>query len=209
MNIIRKDDFFMKKFLLSCLLCYIAICCVACAFSKPPPIVKEEAAEPAYDVSIQEDPVDTATEVPQNAFPAFFALDIYGEPIDSDIFADYDLTMLNIWGTFCGPCIMEMPDLGELAADMPADTQLLGLVGDALNQENIELAQVIAEDTGALYQHIVPDNSLFDFLYREIVAFPTTLFIDSQGNIVGEPLIGALSRAQYEKELNKRLQLLP
>jgi thiol-disulfide isomerase/thioredoxin len=143
-----------------------------------------------------------------NAFPAFFATDIYGEPVDNSIFADSNLTMLNIWGTFCGPCIMEMPDLGAMAAAMPAGTQLVGLVGDALNEKNIELAQSIAEDAQAAFPHIVPDKALYDFLNREIVAYPTTLFIDSQGNMIGQPLIGAMNRALYEEELNNRLKKL-
>ena len=144
----------------------------------------------------------------QNVFPAFSAKDIYGAAVDNGIFADYELTMLNIWGTFCGPCIMEMPDLGELAAAMPAGTQLVGLVGDALNEENIELAQTIAESTGAAYLHIVPDLELYNFLRTDIVAYPTTLFIDKQGNMVGEPLIGAMDRARYEEALSKRLLML-
>jgi thiol-disulfide isomerase/thioredoxin len=144
----------------------------------------------------------------KKALPAFSARDIYGTAVDSSIFADYDLTMLNIWGTFCGPCIAEMPDLGKMATALPAGTQIVGLVGDALNEENIALAQTIAEETAAAYPHIVPDKALYDYLNREIAFYPTTLFIDNQGNLVGEPLIGAMSRAQYEEILEKRLQML-
>jgi thiol-disulfide isomerase/thioredoxin len=144
----------------------------------------------------------------RNVFPAFSAADIYGEPVDNSIFAACELTMLNVWGTFCGPCIMEMPDLGEMAAAMPEGTQLVGLVGDALNAEYIALAQSIAEDAQAAFTHVVPDKALYDFLNREIVAYPTTLFIDSRGNIVGAPVIGALNRALYEEELANRLKML-
>jgi len=116
--------------------------------------------------------------------------------------------MLNIWGTFCPPCIKEMPYLGEMAAEMPEGTQLLGLVVDALDEEYITLAQTIAESTGALYPHIVPDEALYDFLQRNITAVPTTIFIDNQGKIIGAPIMGAVSREKYEAELNKRLQTL-
>ena len=150
--------------------------------------------------------LEQAPPPPKTAFQAFSSVDIYGEAADSSIFADYDLTMLNIWGTFCGPCIMEMPYLGEMAADMPAGTQMVGLVSDAYDQETIKLAQDIAERTGAAYPHIVPDTVLFNFLGRSITAVPTTLFIDKDGNTVGEPIIGALTRALYEKELKKRLE---
>jgi thiol-disulfide isomerase/thioredoxin len=152
--------------------------------------------------------VEQAPPVPaksRNSLPDFSTQDIYGTALDSSIFADYDLTMLNIWGTFCGPCIMEMPYLGEMAAAMPAGTQMVGLVGDAIDQETIKMAQNIAEETGAIYPHIVPDKALGDFLNRNIQFFPTTLFIDNAGNIVGEPVVGAVSREKYEEELNKRL----
>jgi len=141
-----------------------------------------------------------------NVFPEFSASDIYGADIGSDIFAAYDLTMINVWGTFCDPCIMEMPYLAELAADMPPGTQLIGLVGDAVDKDTIELAQLIAEETGAAFPHIVPDKALFDYLNYYIVAYPTTLFIDTNGNIVGEQVIGAQNLDQYEEILDKRLK---
>ncbi|MCL1974643.1 MAG: TlpA family protein disulfide reductase [Firmicutes bacterium] len=144
----------------------------------------------------------------KNTFPTFTAQDIYGEAVESSIFADYDLTMFNIWGTFCGPCIAEMPDLGELAAAMPQGTQLVGLVGDAINANTIELAQTIVDSTGANYLHIVPDMVLLNYLQKNIMAYPTTLFIDSQGKLVGEPLIGAMSRKMYEDALSARLNML-
>ena len=162
------------------------------------------AQQPPADLPATEPAPATA----KNTFPAFSALDIYGDPVDSSIFADFDLTMLNIWGTFCPPCIKEMPYLGEMAAAMPEGTQLLGLVVDALDEEYITLAQTIAESTGALYPHIVPDEALYDFLQRNITAVPTTIFIDNQGKIIGAPIMGAVSREKYEAELNKRLQTL-
>ena len=47
----------------------------------------------------------------------FTAQDLEGNDVDDSIFDDYDVTMINVWGTFCGPCIQEMPDLGQLAED--------------------------------------------------------------------------------------------
>ena len=152
--------------------------------------------------------IELAPVVVKYNLPAFSAVDIYGAAVDNSIFADYDLTMLNIWGTFCGPCIVEMPDLGEMAADMPAGTQLVGLVGDAVDKATIELAQTIVQQTGAAFLHIVPDEALNNFMNRDISFFPTTLFIDSQGKTIGEPVIGGMSREKYEEELTKRLQTL-
>jgi len=173
----------------------------------PPPAAESEAPATLAPIAESKAPADLPSQ-DGPSLPAFSAQDIYGQAVDNSLFADHDLTMLNIWGTFCSPCIREMPDLGELAAAMPAGTQLMGLVGDALNEENIALAQSITQESGAAFTQIVPDQALFDFLNNNIVAYPTTLFIDSAGHIVGEPVIGMHSRAQYEAELQSRLNSL-
>ena len=48
-------------------------------------------------------------------FEDFTAQDLDGNTVDESIFADYEVTMVNLWGTFCGPCLQEMPDLGEIS----------------------------------------------------------------------------------------------
>ena len=62
--------------------------------------------------------------------PAFTAKDLQGNEVTEEIFAGKDLTVLNIWGTFCPPCIREMPELGEWARAMPENVQLIGLITD-------------------------------------------------------------------------------
>ena len=58
------------------------------------------------------------------SFSNFTAITLDGETVTQDIFQDHDLTMINIWATFCGPCLSEMPDLGEIHEEYNSDIKL-------------------------------------------------------------------------------------
>lgn len=135
----------------------------------------------------------------------FSTVDLNGRPVDNSIFAGHRLTMINIWATFCQPCIKELPDLQRMSQAMPEGTQLISIVGDVDSADSLELAQTIAGDKGVSFPSIVPDSSLREYLDNNMVAFPTTLFVDSQGRIVGEPIIGERDRSVYLEVLNDRL----
>ena len=143
----------------------------------------------------------------QGKFPTFEASDLNGEKISSDIFTRKKITVMNIWGTFCPPCIGEMPELGTWEKNFPDDAQLIGLVCDI---ETSDDAQTIAEAKNILKQadanflNIVPNKELLSYL-QKIDAVPTTIFIDSQGNILGEAIIGADVKS-YKKRLQELLK---
>lgn len=125
--------------------------------------------------------------------PSFSAKDLDGNTVTEDIFAGKDLTVVNIWGTFCNPCIAEMPELGEWAASMPDNVQIVGLIVDISGDEDTrhhDLAVEITKKAGAEFTHIIANADL-NALMQWIVGVPTTLFVDQEGNLVGEPVIGA------------------
>ena len=129
-----------------------------------------------------------------DAFPAFETVDLAGNTVTNEIFYGKDLTVINIWGTYCNPCIDEMPELAEWSESMPENVQLIGLVSD-LNSvddaETLELAQAICEATGAdVYTNLVA-NEDFTELLSGVVGTPTTFFVDNTGAIVGDPIVGA------------------
>lgn len=136
---------------------------------------------------------------------AFSAKDLNGKAVDNSIFAEHKLTMVNIWATFCRPCIKEMPDLQKMSQDMPEGTQLISIAGDVDDEEHLQLAQQIVKDKGVSFTSIVPDQSLKQYLDNNIVAYPTTIFVDSTGKIVGDPIIGERDISVYQKVLNDRL----
>ncbi len=94
---------------------------------------------------------------------SFTATELYGTKVDESILADYELTMVNVWATFCGPCLREMPDLGELAAEYESrGVRIVGMISDVLDSSgNIDATQVatardIVTQTQADYLHILP-----------------------------------------------------
>lgn len=149
---------------------------------------KEIALEPAENTSNEDNEEKEAAE----AFGDFTATDLEGNEVTQDIFADAELTMVNIWGTFCGPCLREMPDIGEIAGEY-ADKglQIIGIVIDVYNSDGtvsdsqIATAKEIVEKTKADYQHVIPS---LDMMYNQLAAIysiPETLFINKDGEIVG------------------------
>lgn len=126
-------------------------------------------------------------------FPSFTAADLNGNSVTESIFSEKDLTVLNIWGTFCGPCIGEMPELGEWAKEMPDNVQMLGLIIDINGEddtEHLDLAVDITQKAGADFTNLIA-NADFAPILRDVIGVPTTLFIDGDGKIVGDPIVGA------------------
>ncbi len=125
--------------------------------------------------------------------PTFTAKDLAGNTITDSIFSEKDLTVVNIWGTFCNPCVEEMPELGAWAKEMPENVQMVGLIVDINGDEDTEhqeLAVTITERAGAEFTQIIA-NEDFNDIMRWVTGVPTTLFIDKEGNIVGDPIVGA------------------
>lgn len=120
---------------------------------------------------------------------SFTAQTLTGETFTEKDLAGYDLTMINIWQTFCDPCIVEMPDLAELADTVPDRVQLVTWCLDAPGQE--DLAKEIQADAGFTKPTIVSGDGDLSELGRALMYTPTTVLVDSQGKMVGEPLIGA------------------
>lgn len=142
---------------------------------------------------------------------SFSTTDLDGNTVDQSVLADYDLTMVNVWATFCRPCIKEMPDLGELAQEYAdQNVQIVGLVSDVLNtdgtisEEQVQTARDIVEQTGANYLHLLPSQDLFGVL-GQISAVPTTFFVDSEGKQVGYAVISAQSKDKWVETIDAAL----
>ena len=137
--------------------------------------------------------------------PTFTATTITGETVTNEIFAAKKITVVNIWGTFCPPCIGEMPDLGEMARSLPDDAQIIGLVCDATEgSSEIQAALKITREAGADFVNIVPDEQLTKFM-ANVEAVPTTIFVNSRGEVVGKTIVGADVEG-YKDELAKLLK---
>ena len=142
---------------------------------------------------------------------SFTATDLEDNEVGQEILADYDLTLVNVWATFCGPCLREMPSLGELAAEyQPQGVNIIGIVSDTLTSEGeldedqVDLARDLVEETKAEYTHLLPSQDLFGLL-GQIYAVPTTFFVDSEGNQVGDTYMQSMSKEELSELIESHL----
>ena len=138
---------------------------------------------------------------------SFETTDLDGNPISSsELFAQNEITMINIWGTFCGPCINEMPELEQLNREYADQgVAIVGLLVDVTESDDSMLpdAQEIIEDTGVTYPSLKGWDGFEDQLPAPGV--PMTYFVDSSGKLVGEPVLGA-DVTLYRQTLDDLLQ---
>ena len=146
------------------------------------------------------------------SFANFGAMDLNGERRTAEIFADADLTMVNIWATYCTICLDEMPLLAELAQEnAEKGLQVIGVVTDVtdmsgeISSSQVELAKEIAEKTGADYPHLLLSEDLLQTEISQITGVPSTFFIDSQGEIVGSVILGGGSKEAWQAVIDERL----
>ena len=140
-------------------------------------------------------------------------MDIDGKEFSGKDFSDYDLTMVNVFATWCSPCVQEIPDLAEIQKEMKGKgVNIIGVVTDTVdqtgeNQEALEKAKLIRERSKAEYPFLIPDKSNFNGRLSGIQAFPETFFVDKKGQIVGETYSGSHNKKAWleiiEKELAK------
>lgn len=150
------------------------------------------------------DPADS-TSAPQIEFEC---IDLDGNTVTDGVFAQSRLTMVNVWATYCNPCLSEMPGLGELAAEYdPAEFQIIGIVSDVLEGDDQSLAESLVQQTGAAYPHLLLNQSVYTALLTDVVAVPTTFFINEDGEILGS-VLGAMQKSSWEETIDALLEQL-
>lgn len=132
--------------------------------------------------------------VSKTQFPEFSETDTEGNSITSNLFADYDATIVNFWNNGCGTCIAEMPELEEMYQEFKEqNVNLIGVGADSGESvEQLATAQKILEEKGVTYLNISPnpENDFCKEFISEITGYPTTYIVDKEGNIIGAPIIG-------------------
>ena len=142
----------------------------------------------------------------------FTASDLDGNEVTQSLFEGHPVTMVNVWATFCGPCLGEMPELGELHQEYAdQDFQIVGIVTDTLAQDGsisstqVELAKQIVQETGAEYTHLLPSEDLIASLLWQIDSVPTTIFVDETGALLGKGYLGARSKDAWKEIIEEKL----
>lgn len=124
---------------------------------------------------------------------AFTTQDITGTEYTESLFQDHDLTLVNVFATWCTPCVQEMPDLEKLSNTMKdQNVQVVGVLLDVLDEkseiddEMLERANLLAEQTGVTYPLLVPDSGYMNGMLTGVEAVPYTFFVDKDGNVLGD-----------------------
>lgn len=124
--------------------------------------------------------------------------DLNGNAYTNEMLKDYKLTMVNVFTTWCTPCINEIPDLEKLHQEMKEQgVSIVGVVLDAIDDEGkvdeqtVEKARLLAERTGVTYPFLIPDAGALNGRLNGIDAIPETFFVDQDGNIVGTEYVGS------------------
>lgn len=115
-----------------------------------------------------------------------------GQVITEDIFSEADITVVWIWGTYCGPCIAEMPDYAKFYQALPDNINLVGLLVDVYDgiDTNVSEAWEILSDAGAEFLNLRTSDDLYDIV-DNINYTPSALLVDSEGHIIGGIMDGA------------------
>ncbi len=145
----------------------------------------------------------------------FTTQDVNGNEYTQDMFKDYDLTLVNIFATWCTPCVAEMPELEKLYQQMKdKGVNVAGFVLDVLNekgeivQTDLERAQELVKRTGVTYPVLLPDSGYLNGRLTGIEAFPETFFVDKDGNVVGETYSGSGGLEDWLEVVEKELAAL-
>ena len=113
-----------------------------------------------------------------------------GETIDDSIISNNKLTMVNYWATWCGPCVGEIPDLQTISENY-ADKGF-SIIGVLVGDEDYDGARTFLSDNEVTYPVVLPEG-VFQTLASDIQAIPTTMFFDSNGQQVGDTVVGSKS----------------
>lgn len=138
---------------------------------------------------------------------SFEAAYLDGTPVTSaELFKDHDVTMINLWATWCGPCKRELPELAKLGDELAGkNCQLIGICLDAGEEGNAQLARSILDEAGVHYTNLIAPKDADDIFPFDSI--PASLFVDSEGRILTAPVIGAYVD-QYPVSIDEALKLV-
>lgn len=142
-------------------------------------------------------------------FPNFQTMDLDGNDVDESIFSQNAVTLVNFWFNECSPCISEIPALDALNQEMKEKGgAVLGINADGgSGEEGIAAAKEILKSLNATYQNIYFDGETdAGKLLASVQAFPTSLLIDRDGNVVGDPIVGSIEGEKMMQQVKERME---
>ena len=155
-------------------------------------------------------PAENGKPIEQNSnpFPAFEGKDLDGNPVKSDeLFSANAVTVVNFWFTTCNPCVGELSELDALNKELAEKGgALIGVNTFTLDGDETAISEAkdVLAKKGATYQNVYfnSDGEAGKFT-TNIFAYPTTYVVDRNGNIVGDPIVGAITEKKQAETLQK------
>ena len=144
-------------------------------------------------------------------FPAFEGKDLDGNTVKSDeLFSGNTVTVVNFWFTTCNPCVGELAELDALNKELAEKGgSLIGVNTFTLDGDEAAISEAkdVLAKKGATYQNVYFDSDGEAGKFTtNIFAYPTTYVIDRNGNIVGEPIVGAITEKKQAETLQKLIE---
>ena len=144
-------------------------------------------------------------------FPAFEGKDLDGNTVKSDeLFSANAVTVVNFWFTTCNPCVGELAELDALNKELTEKGgSLIGVNTFTLDGDEAAISEAkdVLAKKGATYQNVYFDSDGEAGKFTtNIFAYPTTYVVDRSGNIVGEPIVGAITEKKQAETLQKLIE---
>ena len=143
-------------------------------------------------------------------FPAFEGKDLNGNPVKSDdLFSKNAVTVVNFWFTTCNPCVGELAELDALNKELAEKGgALIGVNTFTLGGDEAAISEAkdVLAKKGATYQNVYFDSDGEAGKFAaNIFAYPTTYVVDRNGNIVGDPIVGAITEKKQAEALQAQI----
>ena len=153
-------------------------------------------------------PAEKPTDSDKQKFPAFTGKDLDGNDVDSNtLFSGNAVTVVNFWFTTCSPCVGELAELDALNKELAEKGgALIGVNTFTLDGDETAISEAkdVLAKKGATYQNVYFDSDGEAGKFTtNIFAYPTTYVVDRSGNIVGEPIVGAITEKKQAETLQK------
>ena len=172
------------------------------------PEIMQESIDGDMSVPAGSDMTNPPDDGSMQKFPAFEGKDLDGNPVKSDeLFSGNAVTVVNFWFTTCNPCVGELAELDALNKELAEKGgALIGINTFTLDGDETAISEAkdVLMKKGASYQNVYfdSDGEAGKFV-TNIFAYPTTYVVDRNGNIVGDPIVGAITEEKQAETLQK------
>ena len=175
------------------------------------PEIMQESMNGDMSVPADSDMTNPPDDGSMQKFPAFEGKDLDGNPVKSDeLFSANAVTVVNFWFTTCNPCVGELSELDALNKELAnKGGALIGVNTFTLDGDEAAISEAkdVLAKKGATYQNVYFDSDGEAGKFTtNIFAYPTTYVVDRSGNIVGEPIVGAITEKKQAETLQKLIE---